>query len=62
MLKLNSITFKDEETCKIIDVNIDGSVTPMNIAPDEYVCASLYAGLIMGGGFNALLDFVRQKK
>ncbi len=63
MFRLNSITFKDEETGKIIEVNIDGKVTStQKITPDEYVCASLYTGLILGGGFSALLDYVQKKK
>lgn len=63
MLKLNSITFKDDETSQIIEVNVDGSVTAdHDYTSDEYFHASMFAGLVMGGGCPALMDFVNQKK
>ncbi len=62
MLKLNSITFKDDETGKIIEVNVDGSVTAdHDYTSNEYFYASIYAGIIMGGGCPALKDFINQK-
>lgn len=63
MLKLNSITFKDDETGKIIEVNINGSVTADGkITTDEYVFTSFYTGIIFGGGFMALRDFINPRK
>ena len=63
MLILNSITFKDDATGKVIEVNVDGSDTSsQNFTPDEYFCSSLYAGLILGGGFTALLDYTQKGK
>lgn len=60
MLKLNSITFKDDETGKIIEVNVnDGSViADHDYTSNEYFYASLFAGIVMGGGYPALMDFI----
>ena len=63
MLKLNSITFKDDETGKIIEVNVDGSVTAdHDYTSDEYFYASIFAGMVMGGGYPALMDFINQRE
>ncbi len=63
MLKLNSITFKDDETGKIIEVNINGSVTSdQDFTSEEYFYASIFAGIVMGGGIPVLADFTNQKK
>lgn len=58
MIKLNSITFKDETTGKIIEVTTDCKVIADNLTPDEYFICSFYAGLILGGGFSALMEYL----
>ena len=61
MLKLNSITFKDDETGKIIEVHVDGQVTSdCNVTYEEYFNTSLYSGIILGGGLSALYNFIRE--
>ena len=63
MLKLNSITFKDDETGKIIEVNVDGSVTAdHDYTSGEYFYANIFAGMVMGGGYPALMDFINQRE
>ena len=53
MLKLNSITFKDDVTGKIVDVNIDGHVTSnQTFSVDEFTLCSFHAGLIFTGGLK----------
>lgn len=62
MLKFNSMTFKDESG-KIVEVDVNGTVTcTEQISADEYCIASLYSGLLFGGGFKALLDFMHLKE
>lgn len=63
MLKLNSVTFKDDETGKIIEVHIfDGHVTSnQTFTADEYANCSFHAGLLLAGGIRELEKFVIKK-
>lgn len=63
MLKLHSVTFKDDETDKIIDVQIpDCSAVNSNkpFTPDEYVVCCFYAGLLYSGGIDKLKEFMEK--
>ena len=63
MLKLNSITFKDDETGKIIEVNPFGQIVSDHpITADEACTSGFYAGMILAGGFKALEDFSNFQK
>lgn len=56
MLKLNSVTFKDDETEKIIEVHLsDGNVTSNQpFTADEYTTCSFHAGLLLAGGISEI--------
>ena len=62
MLKLNSITFKDEETGKIIEIGaFDGNVTsnkPFSI--DEYTICKFHTGFLISGGISELKKFIEK--
>ena len=62
MFKLNSVTFKDDETEKIIEVHLpDGHVTSnLPFTPDEYTTCSFHAGLLLAGGISELEKFVKK--
>lgn len=63
MYTLNSITFKDDRTNKIIEVHPDGKVTANEpLTQDDYTTCSLYTGLLLGGGMPALLDYLSRVK
>jgi len=61
MLKLNSITFKDDETGKIIEVHLSNGFVTSNqpFTPDEYVNCSFHAGLLLAGGVSKIEEFVK---
>lgn len=61
MLKLNSVTLKDDETGKIIEVNIKGSITSaQEYTSDERTTACLFAGIVIGAGLRALNEFIEE--
>lgn len=61
MITINSISFKDDRTNKVIEVHTDGTVTSDKpLEKDEATTCSLYAGLLLGGGIRAFQEF--QKK
>lgn len=59
MLRLNTISFKDDETGKIIEVRIEDwravSVAGL-MTPDEYVTALLHSKYLISGGFEKSLN------
>lgn len=61
MLELKSITFKDSVTCNSIEVDINGSVTAdYPYTQDDHFYASLFAGIVIGAGYPALADFIKE--
>lgn len=64
MLIVNSVTFKDDETGKILEVHLlDGKVTSdQSFTPDEYATCSFHAGLLLAGGISKIKEFTAYKK
>lgn len=61
MLKINSITFKDDETGKIIEVFLDGTVkSTEQFTPDEYAVCSFHTGLLLSGGIDKVKEFMKK--
>lgn len=62
MLKLNSVTFKDDKTEKIVEVYLtDGHVTTnSSFTTDEFATCSFYAGLLFAGGISELEKFIKR--
>lgn len=56
MFELNSITFKDSETEKFVEVHIpDGHVeADEGFTKEDYAECSLYTGLLLSGGLKEL--------
>lgn len=63
MLKINSVTFKDDETGKVVEVHIpDRCVTSTEtFSPDEYALCSFHAGLLLAGGIDKVKEFIKQQ-
>ncbi len=63
MLKLDSVTFKDDVTGKTIEVHLpDRHVTSKEgFSPDEYVLCSFHAGLLLAGGISKVQEFLKQQ-
>ena len=62
MLKLNSVTFKDEETGKTIEIDFKDNHFTSNIpiSADEHLFCLFHAGLLLDGGIESAKNFVRQ--
>lgn len=68
MLRLNSITFRDDETDKIIEVHLTNrqiatSVTSNQpFSADEFAICVLNAGMLVSGGTKEVRRFAEKKK
>ena len=62
MLKLNSVTFKDEKNGKIIEINFNDNHFTSNtpISADEYFFCIFHAGLLLTGGIESAKNFIKQ--
>lgn len=62
MLKLNSVTFKDEETGKTIEFDFKDFHLKSNIpvSADEHLFCLFHAGLLLNGGFESAKNFLKQ--
>lgn len=61
MLELNSVTFKDNETGKVIEVFLDGTVKAKEkMTSDEYVLCSFHASLLIAGGIDKVKEFMKK--
>lgn len=63
MFELNSITFKDTETGKIVEVHVpDGHVeADETLTKEEFSNCSLYAGLLLARGLKGLEMYLKNK-
>lgn len=61
-LNLIVVTFKDDETGKIIEVHLpDGHVTSNQpFTTDEYTICSFHTGLLVAGGISELEKFIKK--
>ena len=62
MLKLSSVTFKDEENGKNIEIDFKDNHFTSNapISVDEYLFCLFHAGLILTGGIESTKNFIKQ--
>ncbi len=62
MLKLSSVTFKDEENGKNIEINFNDNHFTSNvpISMDEYLFCLFYAELLFTGGIESAKSFIKQ--
>lgn len=64
MLTLNSVTFKDDETGKIVEVNFNENRVTSNrpFSADEYCFCNFHANLLLSSGIVAAKNLVKQKQ
>ena len=62
MLKLNSVTFKDEETGKVIEIFLKDNhfVANTPITAEDYFVCCFHKGLLLNGGIESAKSFVKQ--
>ncbi len=64
MLKLHSVTFKDEETGKVYEVGFQDHSFQSNVCYTlaEYYLCNYYADLMLEGGITSIQNLLQQKK
>lgn len=68
MLKLTSISFKDDDTNKIIEVHLTDDLTISSVtanqpfSADEFAVCGFNSGLLVAGGVKEVRKFAENKK